>query len=340
MLVRREAGRALAEFTTFGVGGAAATLSFAETDEDLIAAASDGAVLLAGGSNVLISDRGLGHVALVRTRGLSLAADGVTLTAAAGESWDGVPALAARLGLWGVECLSGIPGSVGATPVQNVGAYGQEVADTIRDVEVWDRREGRRATLRPAELAFGYRDSALKGAHAGRYVVLSVTFTLRRRPGDAPRYKELAAALGAREEVTPSEVRDAVIALRRRKGMVLDPGDRDTRSAGSFFTNPVLDAAEFAALEARVGEVPAHAGADGRVKVPAAWLIERAGFAKGHARGGAAISSKHALALTNRGDASAAEVFALAREIRDGVGARVGVTLEPEPILLGFDEPL
>lgn len=338
--MRREAGRALAGFTTLGVGGPAATLSIAETAEELVDAASDGATLLAGGSNVLVADRGLDHVALVRTRGLSLADDGVTLTASAGEPWDSVPALAARRGLWGVECLSGIPGSVGATPVQNVGAYGQEVADTIRDLDAWDLRGGRRVTLRPADLAFGYRDSALKGAHRGRYVVLSVTFTLRRAPGDAPRYKELAAALGTRGDATSADVRGAVIALRAKKGMVLDPDDPDTRSAGSFFTNPVLDAAAFAALTRRAGDVPAHAGADGSAKVPAAWLIERAGFTKGHARGGAAISSKHALALTNRGGATAADVFALAREIRDGVGARLGVALEPEPVLLGFDEPL
>lgn len=338
--MRREAGRRLAEFTTFGVGGPAALLSIAATDEDLVAAATEGAVLLAGGSNVLVSDRGLEHVALVRNLGVSVADDGVTVTASAGEPWDSVPALAAERGLWGVECLSGIPGSVGATPVQNVGAYGQEVGDTIRDVDAWDLREGRRVTLQPAELAFGYRDSALKSAHPGRYVVLSVRFTLAREPGAAPRYKELAAALGPDGGATPRQVRDTVIALRRKKGMVLDATDPDTRSAGSFFTNPVLRASAFEALAARFGDVPAHPGADGRTKVPAAWLIERAGFAKGHARGGAAISTKHALALTNRGDATAADVFALAREIRDGVAERLGVSLEPEPMLLGFDEPL
>ncbi|MCC6644713.1 MAG: UDP-N-acetylmuramate dehydrogenase [Polyangiaceae bacterium] len=337
--VRRERDQALARWTTFGVGGPARTLWTAERDEELVEAAEAGATVLAGGSNVLVSDAGLADVVLVRTRGLSIADDGVTVTAAAGEPWDDVPALAARLGLWGVECLSGIPGSVGATPVQNVGAYGQEVSDTIREVRAWDRPAGRAVTLTPRELAFGYRDSALKGAHAGRFLVLSVVFSLRRERGPAPAYQELATALGPGGGATPAEVRDVVIALRRRKGMVLDTNDPDTRGAGSFFTNPTLGAAALDALRALAGAVPAHAAPDGRAKVPAAWLIERAGFTKGYARAGAAISSKHALALTSRGGA-AADVFALAREIRDGVRARLGVTLVPEPVLLGFDEPL
>ena len=339
--MRRETRRTLAQWTTFGLGGPAEQLSIAESDDDLVTLAREGAPLLAGGSNVLIADEGLPQVALVRTTGIALDADGTRVTAAAGETWDTLVSFAVERGLSGIECLSGIPGSVGATPVQNVGAYGQEIADTLTEVSAWDRVEGARVTLRPEDLAFGYRDSALKSRFPGRYVVLSVTFALTRAAPVVPPYRELeaaVAALGAPPDV--AALRATVISLRKKKGMVLDPADPDTRSAGSFFTNPVLDAAAFEALLAKADDAPGHASPDGKTKVPAAWLIERAGFKKGHARGGAAISSKHALALTNRADATSADVFALAREIRDGVAERLSVVLEPEPVLLGFRERL
>jgi UDP-N-acetylmuramate dehydrogenase len=248
-------------------------------------------------------------------------------------------------GLAGVECLAGIPGSVGATPIQNVGAYGQEVAETISAVRVLDRADGSVRTLAPADCRFTYRSSAFK-REPGRWLVLAVSFALEASRRSAPiRYPELARALdvevGARAPL--ADVRAAVLALRRGKGMVLDPEDADTVSAGSFFTNPVLDADAFAALRARAAErlgpdapPPAWPDADGHVKTSAAWLIERAGFRRGHGNpGGIAISSKHTLALTNRGAGTTAELIALAREIAGGVQDAFGVALVPEPVLVG-----
>ena len=233
----------------------------------------------------------------------------------------------------GFECLSGIPGSVGATPIQNVGAYGQEVAETVRSVRVLDRETGAIAELTGAECGFAYRSSAFKGSE--RRVVLAVTFALHPDRMSQPlRYAELARALdlepGARAPL--HEVREAVLALRRGKGMVLDPADPDTVSAGSFFMNPILDPDALAALEP---SPPAFPQPDGRVKTSAAWLIERAGFGKGYTRGRVAISSKHALALVNRGGATTAELLALAREIAAGVRERFGVELRPEPTIVG-----
>jgi UDP-N-acetylmuramate dehydrogenase len=252
----------------------------------------------------------------------------------------------------GVEALSGIPGSTGATPVQNVGAYGQEVAQTIATVRVWDRGRGRVRTLPLVDLAFGYRTSLLKrsmralpddGADAGapwfptpRYVVLDVTFQLRVAPlSEKIRYAELASTLdiAVGERAPLAEVREAVLMLRRRKGMVLDPTDADTRSAGSFFTNPVLTEADAAVLP---DDAPRYPAGEGLVKSSAAWLIEHAGFAKGFGLPGpAALSTKHTLALTNRGGANAGDVLTLARTVRDGVQQRFGVVLEPEPVLVG-----
>jgi len=267
------------------------------------------------------------------------AAEGrMRLTVAAGEPWDAVVAGAVAEGLAGIECLSGIPGSTGATPIQNVGAYGQEVASAIASVRVLDRRTGAIEELAPAACGFGYRSSAFK--RSPDHVVLAVTFELERSGRSGPlRYGELARALGAEAGggAPLQDVRDAVLALRRGKGMVLDPADHDTWSAGSFFTNPVLDAAAFAALEARAGAAPPRfPEPDGRIKTSAAWLIERAGFAKGDARGPVALSSKHALALTNRGGATAAQLVGFAREIAEQVELRLGVALVPEPVLVGL----
>jgi len=260
-------------------------------------------------------------------------AEHVLLRVAAGEPWDDLVARCVADGLVGVECLAGIPGSTGATPIQNVGAYGQEVADTLAAVRVLDRRTGEVTELGPEDCGFGYRTSAFKRA-PGRWVVLEVVLRLRRGAEGTPiRYAELARSLGVRpgERARLADVRDAVLALRRGKGMVLDPGDHDTWSAGSFFTNPFVDPA------ALPDGAPAFAQPDGTVKTSAAWLIERAGFRRGYGDpAGIAISSKHTLALTNRGDGTTAALVALAREIAAGVRERFGVVLEPEPVFLGL----
>ncbi|MGL4177853.1 MAG: UDP-N-acetylmuramate dehydrogenase, partial [Dermatophilaceae bacterium] len=268
-----------------------------------------------------------------------------SVTVAAGEPWDDLVTRAVEAGWSGVEALSGIPGSTGATPIQNVGAYGQEVADTITRVRMWDRDEQRVRTIVNADCRFTYRHSALKGTD--RHVVLDVTFHLARGSMSQPvRYADLAHQLdvpvGAR--VPLADARQAVLAQRRRRGMVLDAPDHDTWSCGSFFTNPILSEMQFAALERRVrerpgadlGMPPRFPDADGAVKTSAAWLIERAGFAKGYGMPGpAALSTKHTLAVTNRGRASSSDVLALAREVRDGVETAFDVRLVNEPVIVG-----
>ncbi len=341
----------LADYTTVRLGGPARGFVRAGTEDELIEAvrAADAAgervLILGGGSNLVVSDEGFdGTVIQVATRGVSRDGGPGVLTVAAGEDWDAVVARSVAEGLAGLECLSGIPGLAGATPIQNVGAYGQEVAETIIRVRVYDRVTGDVLEM-PNELCgFGYRTSRFRGAD--RFVVLSVTFDLAVQVLSAPvRYAELAAALGVPPggQAESAEARAAVIELRQRKGMVIDPADPDTRSVGSFFVNPVLDAAALAAVEAaaraRCGpgsRVPRFEVGDGLVKVPAAWLIERAGFGKGYNPGdGARISAKHTLALVNAGTASTAALLALAREIRDGVRDAFGVSLAPEPVLVG-----
>ena len=325
----------LAPLTTLRLGGPAKQLVSATTEAELVKlvrAADEPLLLLAGGSNLVLPDAGWpGLVVRIETRGVER--DGAVLEVQAGEPWDDLVAATVEEGLAGFECLSGIPGSVGATPIQNVGAYGQEVAETVRSVRVLDRATGAIEALAPADCGFAYRTSALK--RSDRWVVLAVTFALRRADASQPlRYAELARALdiapGARAPLR--DVREAVLALRRGKGMVLDPADPDTVSAGSFFMNPILEADRAAALRPRP---PLFPQPDGRVKTSAAWLIERAGFAKGYARGRVAISSKHALALVNRGGASTGELLALAREIAAGVRDRFGVDLQPEPTIVG-----
>ncbi len=337
----------LSELTTLRLGGPAGAVTEARDEAELVEAAQgDDVLLVAGGSNLVVADAGWpGTVARVLTRGVEeREADGrVELTAAAGEEWEPFVARCVAEGLAGVESLSGIPGSLGATPIQNVGAYGQEVAETITAVRALDRATGVTAVLAPEDCGFAYRSSAFK-RHPGRWVVLAVSFALERRELSGPLgYAELARTLDVKpgEGAPLAEVREAVLGLRRGKGMVLDPDDPDTVSAGSFFTNPILSEAEFDALEARApARPPRFPEPDGRVKTSAAWLIERAGFHKAHGNpAGIAISSKHTLALTNRGGGTTAELLALAREIAGGVRERFGVTLEPEPTLVGVGWP-
>lgn len=341
----------LADCTTVRLGGPARGFVRASTDEELIEAirAADASgepvLILGGGSNLVVADQGFdGTVIQVATRGVSRGAEPGVLTVAAGEEWDAVVARTVAGGLAGLECLSGIPGLAGATPIQNVGAYGQEVSEAITRVRVLDRAAGHVADIPAAQCGFGYRTSRFRGTD--RFVVLSVTFRLAVQARSAPvRYAELAAALGVSpgDQVDGTEARAAVIELRQRKGMVIDPGDPDTRSVGSFFVNPVLDGAALAAVEAaaraRCGagtRVPRFPAGDGLVKVPAAWLIEQAGFGRGYQGGdGARISTKHTLALVNPGSATTAGLMALAREIRDGVRSAFGVSLAPEPVLVG-----
>ncbi|MEA2255814.1 MAG: UDP-N-acetylmuramate dehydrogenase [Solirubrobacteraceae bacterium] len=340
----------LSDLTTLRLGGPAARYVEAGTEEAVVdaARAADRAgeplLVLAGGSNVVVADAGFpGTVLRIATGGVTRT--GAGLEVAAGEPWDPLVAACVADGLAGVECLSGIPGSVGATPIQNVGAYGQEVAETIVAVRALDRAGGAVEELDPAACAFTYRSSAFK-RDPGRWVVLAVRFALHPSPRSAPvRYAELARALGVEvgERAPLERVREAVLALRRGKGMVVDPRDPDSASAGSFFTNPVLDAGAFAALERRAAlrlgadaRPPAWPQDGGAVKTSAAWLIERAGFRRGHGDpAGIAISSKHTLALTNRGAGTTAELVALAREIAGGVRDAFGVELVPEPVFVG-----
>lgn len=327
--------------TTLRLGGPARRVAFAETEQDVLEVirASEGDLLvLGGGSNLVVADEGFsGTVLRMATRGIDArrADDAVMVTAAAGEPWDDFVSHAVAEGLAGVECLAGIPGLVGAVPMQNVGAYGQDVGETIARVRTYDRDAGCVRTWDRAACRFAYRSSVFRGSD--RNVILDVTFALRPSRESGPiRYAELAKALGG-ASAPLATVRETVVALRRKKGMVVDPADPDTASAGSFFTNPILDAAELEALRARVGDaaIPTFPEPDGRTKVSAAWLIERAGFAKGYRMGPVAISSKHALALTNRGGATTRDLLALARAVQDGVRARFGITLDNEPVFVG-----
>ncbi len=345
-----EANAPLAPLTTFRLGGPANRLVTATTDDEVIAAvrAADDAgtplLIIGGGSNLVISDKGFDGTALrIATTGFELA--GTALTLAAGENWSDAVARTVAAGLAGVECLAGIPGSAGATPVQNVGAYGQEVATTITEVVAYDRRTGETVTLPNEECGFAYRDSRFK-RDPDRFVVLRVRFALEDAGGlSAPlKYAETARALGVEvgDRVPLDIARKTVLALRAGKGMVLDPDDHDTWSAGSFFTNPILTEAEHAAFLERVRDrlgpdtaPPAFPAGDGLVKTSAAWLIDRAGFTKGYGSGPARISTKHTLALTNRGEATTEDLLALAREVRDGVHAAFGITLVNEPVTVG-----
>lgn len=331
--------------TTLRLGGPARTVIEAADELTLREAvavadeAADPLLLVGGGSNLVVADDGFdGTVVLVRTRGVHVESDacsGAMVTVAAGETWDDLVARAVAEEWVGVEALSGIPGSVGATPIQNVGAYGQEVADTIVSVRVYDRYERAIRAIAHADCGFGYRTSRFK-EQPQRYVVLEVTFQFRLGNLGAPvRYAELARTLGVElgERAPAADIRQAVLALRRGKGMVLDDGDHDTWSAGSFFTNPFLTPDQALLLPR---EAPRFEQADGRIKTSAAWLIDHAGFAKGYGDGPVRLSSKHALALTHRGGGSTRQLIDLAREVRDGVEQRFGVRLANEPVLVGI----
>ncbi len=340
----------LAPLTTFRLGGPADRLITATTDDEVIAAVREAddsgtpLLLIGGGSNLVIGDKGFPGTALrIATRGFVL--DGTKLELAAGEVWTDAVARTVEARLAGVECLAGIPGSAGATPIQNVGAYGQEVSSTITEVIAYDRKSRETVTVPNSECGFSYRHSRFK-SDPERYVVLRVRFELEDASGlSAPvKYAETARALGVGpgDRVPLDAAHETVLKLRSGKGMVLDPADHDTWSAGSFFTNPVLTPEEFAVFHARVAErlgdgvtPPAYPAGDEHIKTSAAWLIDRSGFTKGYGTGPARISTKHTLALTNRGDATTEDLLALAREVVAGVHASFGITLVNEPVTVG-----
>ncbi|KPI07974.1 UDP-N-acetylenolpyruvoylglucosamine reductase [Actinobacteria bacterium OK074] len=342
----------LAPLTTFRLGGPVTRLVTAVTDAEVIAtvrAADDSGtplLIVGGGSNLVIGDTGFKGTALrIATRGVTL--DGTTLELAAGETWTDAVARTVEAGLAGLECLAGIPGSAGATPIQNVGAYGQEVASTITEVVAYDRHARETVTLTNAECAFSYRHSRFK-TDPERYVVLRVRFRLEDANGlSGPvKYAETARALGVEpgDRVPLADARETVLKLRAGKGMVLDPEDHDTWSAGSFFTNPILTDAEFTAFHARVearlgpdATPPAYPAGEGHTKTSAAWLIDKAGFTKGYGTGPARISTKHTLALTNRGNATTEDLLTLAREVVAGVHKAFGITLVNEPVMVSAE---
>jgi UDP-N-acetylmuramate dehydrogenase len=333
----------LAGLTTLGVGGPAEHFVHATDEASLVAAVAWAkrrgmpARVLGGGSNVVVPDAGVrGLVVRVDHRGLAFGATGerVEVEVAAGEPWDAVVAASVQRDLQGLECLSGIPGLTGATPIQNVGAYGQEVAETIVKVRALDCTSLSVVELGARECGFGYRDSRFKSLEPERFVVLAVTFALRRGAAPALRYAELTRHFAERPEQAPSlaAVRDATIALRRAKSMVYDRSDTNHRSCGSFFTNPVVMAEHATRVEEAAAEpMPRYPQPDGRVKLAAGWLIERAGFEKGLRRGAVGLSTRHALAIVCHEGATARDVLSLANEIRAGVRARFGVDLVPEP---------
>jgi UDP-N-acetylmuramate dehydrogenase len=344
----------LAEFTTLGVGGPARYLAVATVETELLDALEFAYArnlplfVLGGGSNLLVSDEGYPGVVLrMGLHGIrALEEESEIISAAAGEDWDGFVRLCVSRKLGGVECLSGIPGTVGATPVQNVGAYGQEVCEVILSVRVLDRETQAIRELSNAECGFSYRRSIFNSSSRGCYIVLRVTYTLRPRTRPRLEYPDLRRYFSQRKD-TPSlsDVRDAVLRIRTGKAMVLTPGDPDCRSAGSFFKNPIVtveaaDRVEEAArrLEKTTSQerLPRYEAPDNKVKLSAAWLIERAGFQKGYSRGLAGISSRHTLALVNRGGATARDILALMHEIQAGVRESFGIELHPEPEFVGF----
>ncbi len=335
------ANEPLASWTTLRLGGPARTLLEVSSCQELydavaeLDARAEPLLVLGGGSNIVVADAGFdGTVVHVGSRGVRVSVDacaGAEVSVEAGEDWDELVARAVHEEWIGLEALAGIPGSVGACPIQNIGAYGQEVSDTITSVHVYDRLERRTRTLAASECGFGYRTSVFKQV-PDRYVVGTVTFQLRLGDLGAPvRYAELARTLGVEPgaRAPSAEVRQAVLKLRSDKGMVLDEDDRDTWSAGSFFTNPFVAPAELPE------GAPGWGQPDGRVKTSAAWLIEHAGFGKGHGNARAAVSTKHTLALTNRGGATTTDLLELAGRLRAGVRTKYGIELRPEPVLVG-----
>lgn len=337
----------LAPLTTLGVGGPARYFVDANSESVLLNSLATAAergwpiLILGGGSNLLISDNGFdGMVIRIALAGTTFtdAGDVVDVRAAAGENWDELVEACVQRGLAGIECLSGIPGLVGGTPIQNVGAYGQEVAETISSVRCLDRNRGSTVSLTAAQCGFAYRSSIFNTSQRERYVVIEVVFRLTRNGRPNIRYKDLNAKFAGRSDV-PSleEVRDAVLQIRRAKSMVVDPRDPNSRSAGSFFKNPIVSSEKLDQLRAVDPAVPAFDMGAG-FKIPAAWLIEAAGFSKGFSIGRAGLSENHSLAIVNRGGASSDDVIVLMRTIQDGVRREFGIELMPEPIFVGFEE--
>lgn len=337
----------LAPFTTIGVGGAAKWLVSVHTEEQVAAAAAFARdrelplLVLGGGSNVLVSDAGFpGLVLHMAVRGISIRQerqnDTIYVTAGAGEDWDGLVQFTVERDLQGMECLAGIPGTVGGTPVQNVGAYGQEIAQTLVSARCFDRHNGDFVTLLQWQFGFGYRTSLLNTAQRDRYIVTEVTFALT--PGGAANlsYADLKRAFAEGSSPSLLQVAEATRAIRRGKGMVVDAADPDSRSAGSFFRNPIVPTASVQSIATVEGisseAVPHWPAGDARVKLPAAWLLERAGFVRGYAMGAAGISSKHTLALINRGSATQADIVRLRDHIVATVRSRFGIELEQEPV--------
>jgi UDP-N-acetylmuramate dehydrogenase len=335
----------LAKYTSLHIGGPAKKLVHVATEEELVNAvkaadtAGEEVLIIGGGSNVLVGDEGFnGTVIRVETKGNSYHVDacsGGMITVAAGEDWDGFVEWILSKGFAGLETMSGIPGTVGGAPIQNIGAYGHEVSEVIARVRTWDRKAGAYKTFSNSECEFSYRSSVFK-KNPGRYVIIDVTFQLRNGEMSLPiTYKELASYLGVDLEARAlvSDVRKAVLALRAAKGMLLDEKDHDTWSAGSFFVNPIVSKEIAATLPA---DAPRWPQADGRIKTSAAWLMENAGMKKGKAHNGAAISSKHVLALVNTGSATAADIVDIARSARSAVHEKFGITLEPEVQFVGL----
>ena len=341
----------LAPLTTLGVGGPARYFVEARTESDVREAVEYAEsrnlplFVLGGGSNLLVSDNGFdGLVLKISLRGIQQAdasGDHVTFSVAAGEEWDDFVARAVDENCAGIECLSGIPGSVGGTPVQNVGAYGQEVSETVRELEVFDRQSMQLKTFSNTECGFGYRTSLFNSTERDRYVILRVSFSLCCGGRPTIRYADLqknfADVIG---EPTLLEVRNAVREIRHSKAMLIVPGDDDARSAGSFFKNPIVPQSQFEDLDVHLQlgglALPSYPATDGFRKLAAAWLVEHAGFAKGYNRGPAGISRRHTLAIVNRGGATAADIVALKDEIQSRVFSEFGIQLQPEPVFLGF----
>ncbi len=348
MIIREQVP--LAPLTTLGVGGPARYFGEARTEDDVREAVQCAQsrnlplFVLGGGSNLLVSDSGFdGLVLKVSLRGVDRISDRdqITYAVAAGEDWDAFVARAVEEDCAGIECLSGIPGSVGGTPVQNVGAYGQEVSEAISEVVALDRESLQLRTFPNAECAFGYRTSIFNTTQRDRYIILRASFALRRAGKATVRYADLQKAFaGASAEPTLAEVRTAVRDIRQRKAMLIVPGDEDARSAGSFFKNPIVTQPRFEELESKLRSrgliLPSYPAGEGFHKLPAAWLVEQAGFSKGYGRGAAGISRRHTLAIVNRGGATAADIVALKDQVQSRVLSEFGIELQPEPVFLGF----
>lgn len=341
----------LAPYTTFGVGGPARYFTEATTERDIrdavdfVQSRQIPLFVLGGGSNLVVSDSGFsGLVLKIALRGIdeSAAQGKRLLQAGAGEDWDTFVAHAVSENCAGLECLSGIPGTVGATPVQNVGAYGQEVADTITAVHALDLTNGLVRELTPAQCGFAYRTSIFNTVERNRFIILSVRFALEQNGAPGIKYRDLQNVFSGKPTPSLAEVRKAVREIRHSKAMLIVEGDEDCRSAGSFFKNPVVTAAKFADVEAiaisRDVKLPSFPAAQGHVKIPAAWLVEQSGFDKGFSKGPVGISRRHSLAIVNRGGATAADIVALKTEIHRAVAGQFGIELTAEPVFVGFDE--